>query len=75
MFQHISLGLSRLIDRLFTNLLKINFTETRTEGIQSSGDEEFRIFKLKLGKLKVTKTGRTSFSTRVDRALRIDMGR
>ena len=47
-FQHISVGLSRLIDRLFTNLLNINFTETRTKGIKSSDDEEFRIFKLKL---------------------------
>ena len=47
-FQHISVGLSRLIDRLFTNLLNINFTETRTNGIKSSDDEEFRIFKLKL---------------------------
>ena len=33
MFQHISAGLSRLNDRLFTNLLNINITETRTEGI------------------------------------------
>ena len=48
MFQHISVGLSRLINRLFTNLLNINFTETRTEGIKSSDDEEFRMFKLKL---------------------------
>ena len=48
MFQHISVGLSRLIDRLFTNLLNINITETRTEGIKSSDGEEFRIFKLKL---------------------------
>ena len=51
-FQHISVGLSRLIDRLFTNLLNINFTETRTvlrtEENKSSDDEEFRIFKLKL---------------------------
>ena len=28
-FQHISVGLSRLIDRLFTNLLNINLTEIR----------------------------------------------
>ena len=48
MFQYISVGLSRLIDRLFTNLLNINFTETRTKEIKSSDDEEFRIFKLKL---------------------------
>ena len=34
MFQHISVGLSRLIDKLFTNLLNINITETRTEGIK-----------------------------------------
>ena len=47
-FQHISVGLSRLIDRLFSNLLNINITETRTEGIKSSDGEEFRIFKLKL---------------------------
>ena len=33
MFQHILVGMSRLIDRLFTNLLNINITETRTEGI------------------------------------------
>ena len=46
MFQHISVDLSRLIDRLFTNLLNINITETRTEGIKSSDDEEFRIFEL-----------------------------
>ena len=32
MFQHISVALSRLIDRLFTNLLNINITETPTEG-------------------------------------------
>ena len=44
MFQHISVGLSRLIDRLFTNLLNINITETLTEGIKSSDGEEFRIF-------------------------------
>ena len=48
MFQHISVGLSRLIDRLFTNLLNTNITERRTEGIKSSDGEEFRIFKLKL---------------------------
>ena len=48
MFQHISGGLSRLISRLFTNLLNINFTETRTKGMKSSDDEKFRIFKLKL---------------------------
>ena len=48
MFQHISVGLSRLIGRLFTNLLNINITETHTEGIKSSDGEEFRIFKLKL---------------------------
>ena len=48
MFQHISVGLSRLIDRLFTNLLNINITETRTEVIKSSDGAEFRIFKLKL---------------------------
>ena len=48
MFQLISVGLSRLIDRSFTNLLYIHITETRTEGIKSSYDEEFRIFKLKL---------------------------
>ena len=48
MFQRFSVGLSRLIDRLFTNLLNINITETRTEGIKSSDCEEFRIFKLKL---------------------------
>ena len=48
LFQHISVGLSILIDRLFTNLLNINFTETHTEGIKSSDDEEFRILKLKL---------------------------
>ena len=47
MFQHISVGLSRLIDRLFTNLLNINITETRTEGIKSSDGKEFRIFKLR----------------------------
>ena len=48
MFQHISVRLSRLIDRLFTNLLNyITGTETYTEGIKSSDDEEFRIFKLK----------------------------
>ena len=35
MFQHISAGLSRLIDRIFTNLLNINITETRIEGIKS----------------------------------------
>ena len=46
MFQHISVGLSRLIDRLFTKFT--NITVTRTEGIKSSDDEEFRIFKLKL---------------------------
>ena len=65
MFQNISIGLSRLIDRLFTNLLNINISETRTKGIKSSDDEEFRIFKLKLALLKVTKTRSTSFSTRV----------
>ena len=44
-FKHISVGLSRLIDRLFTNLLNTNLlTETRTKGIKSSDDEEFRIF-------------------------------
>ena len=50
MFQHISVhvGLSRVIDRLFTNLMNTNITETRTKGIESSDDEEFRIFKLKL---------------------------
>ena len=48
MFQHISVGLSRLIDRLYTHLLNINITETRAEGIKSSDGEEFRIFKLKL---------------------------
>ena len=48
MFQHISVCLSRLIDRLFTNLLNINITETCTEVIKSSDEEEFRIFKLKL---------------------------
>ena len=48
MFQHISVGLSRLIDRLFTNLLNINIPETRTEGTKSSDGAEFRIFKLKL---------------------------
>ena len=47
-FQHSSVVLSRLIDRLFTNLLNINITETRTEGIKSSDGEEFKIFKLKL---------------------------
>ena len=36
MFQHVSVGLPRLIDRLFTNLLNINIIETRTEGIKSS---------------------------------------
>ena len=41
-------GLSRLIDRLFTNLLNINITKTRTEEIKSSDGEEFRTFKLKL---------------------------
>ena len=64
MFQHISVGLSRQIDRLFTNLLNINITETRTEGIKSSDGEEFGIFKLKLAYLKVSKTGSASFSTR-----------
>ena len=64
MFQHISVGLSRLIDRLLTDLLNINITETRTEGIKSSDGEEFRIFKLKLAQLKVSKTGSASFSTR-----------
>ena len=48
MFQYISAGVSRLIGRLFTNLLNINITETSTEGIKSSDGEEFRIFKLKL---------------------------
>ena len=48
MLQHISVDLSRLIGKLFTNLLNINFIETRTKGIKSSDDEEFRIFKLKL---------------------------
>ena len=48
MFQHISVRLSRLINRLFTNLLNINITKTCTKGIKSSDDEEFRIFKLKL---------------------------
>ena len=48
MFQHISAGLSKLIDRLFTNLLNINIIETRTGGIKSSDGEKFRIFKLKL---------------------------
>ena len=37
-----------LIDRLYTYLLNINITETYTERIKSSDDEEFRIFKLKL---------------------------
>ena len=65
MFHHISVGLSRLIDRLFSNLLNINITETRTEGIKSSDGEEFRIFKLKLAlEFKVLKTGSASFSTR-----------
>ena len=54
-FQHISVGLSRLIVKLFTNLLNINFTETRTKGIliplKSSDHEEFRIFKFKLAYL------------------------
>ena len=48
MLQHTSVGLSRLIDRLFINLLNINITETRTDGIKSSDGEEFRIFRLKL---------------------------
>ena len=48
MFHHISVQLSRLIDRLFTYLLNINITETCTEGMKSSDDEEFRLFKLKL---------------------------
>ena len=48
MFQHISVRLSRLIDILFTNLLNINIKEISSEGIMSSNDEEFRIFKLKL---------------------------
>ena len=43
MFQNISIRLSRLIDRLFTNLLNINITEKGTEGVKSSDDEEFRI--------------------------------
>ena len=30
-------------DRLFTNLLNINITETRREGIKSSNDEDFLI--------------------------------
>ena len=47
-FQYISLQLSRLMDTLFTNLLNINITQTCTEGIKSSDDEEFGIFKLKL---------------------------
>ena len=47
MFQHISVRLSRRINRLYTNLLNINITETCTEGIKSSDDEEFRRFKLK----------------------------
>ena len=59
MFQHISVGLSRLIDRLFTNLLNINIIETRTKGIKSSDGEKFRIFKLKLAELKVSKIGST----------------
>ena len=46
MFQHNSVRLSRLIDRLFTYLLNINITETWTEGIKSTDDEECRIFKL-----------------------------
>ena len=48
MLQHTSVGLSRLIDRLFINLLNINITETRTDGIKSSDGEEFRIFRLNL---------------------------
>ena len=35
-------------DTLFTFLLNINTTETCTEGIKSSDDEKFIIFKLKL---------------------------
>ena len=46
LFQHISVLLSRLIGRLFTYLLNINITETCTEEIASSYDEEFRIVKL-----------------------------
>ena len=65
MVQHITVGLSSLIDRLFTNLMNINITLTCTKGIKSSDDKEFRIFKLKLAYLKVTKTGSTSFSMRV----------
>ena len=38
-FQHISVGLSRLVDRSFTYLLNIIITKTRTEGIKSSDDE------------------------------------
>ena len=48
MFQHISVHLSRLIDRLFTNLLNINIAETSAEEIKSSDDDEFRMFKPKL---------------------------
>ena len=40
--------LSRLIDRIFTYLLNINITKTCTEGMKSSDDKEFRMFKLKL---------------------------
>ena len=45
MFQLFSVLLSRLIDRLFTYSLNIKTTETCNEGIKSSYDEEFRIFK------------------------------
>ena len=48
MFQHISVRLSRMVDRLFKNVLNITITETCTEGIRSSDDEESIIFKLKL---------------------------
>ena len=42
MFQHILAGLSRLIVRLFTNLLNINITEIRTEGMKSSDGEDIQ---------------------------------
>ena len=48
MFQHISVLLSRLIDKLFTYSLNINIRETCIKGIKSSDDKEFRIFQLKI---------------------------
>ena len=59
MFHIISVFLQKLIDRSFTCLLNINIRGKCTEGIKSSDDEEFRIFKLKFGLSKATKTGST----------------